>query len=246
MLFGRRAYSNRLQMLAIVLLWSSCLVPSLFAGVWSCALGDARAVRRKTADVAERLNEDFPYSIACQAAAQLDNAACQLVESVSRGAPWPQVQASLLRACMLAGQVNSLVNEDCTVRNDRSTRDYLNELSRRIERLRCNLDKAYAKTQPVFCEPPRYKPQKPEVILHKHDQACDPFQLRPQIVRPYDSFPSSPFAPNPYEAPAPNAFPEDRDIRPIQYRAEQFESARPSRGQLLARIGMEVLRAVAN
>lgn len=109
----------------MVMAQGSCLVPSLFAGVWSCAVGDARAVRRKTADVAERLNEKFPYSIACQPSALLDNAACQLVDSVSRGAPWHHVQSSLQRTCALAGHVNALVNADCDVRNDRRMRDRL-------------------------------------------------------------------------------------------------------------------------
>ncbi len=243
MLIGTSAYSGRVRFLAMMVLWSSCLVPSLFASVWSCAVGDARAVRRKTEDVSERLNEKFPFSIACHPAAQLDNAACQLVDSVSRGAPWHQVQSSLQRTCALAGQVNALVNADCNVRNDRRTRDHLNELSRRLERLRCNLDKAYAKTQPVFCEPPRARRQVPGIILRSHGSLHEPFAPSPfPSTYDFESLPES----RSYEFQNPNAFPEDREIGPIQYRDDRNEMARPSRGQIFARIGMEVLRAVAD
>ena len=243
MLIGTSAYSSRIRSLAMLVLWSSCLVPSLYAGVWSCAVGDARAVRRKTEDVAQRLNEEFPYSVACQPAAQLDNAACQLVDSVSRGAPWHQVQSSLQRTCFLAGQVNTLVNADCNVRNDRRTRDHLNELSRRLERLRCNLDKAYAKTQPVFCEPPRSRRQVPGVILRSHGSLHESFAPSPfPSTYDFELLPES----RSYRYQDPNAFQEDREIGPIQYRVERNEIARPSRGQIFARIGMEVLRAVAD
>lgn len=155
MLLEAYVFSKRFRGLVMVAMWGAFLVPSSFAGVWSSALSEARSVRRKTEDVAQRLNEKFPFSVACQAALQMDNAACQLVESISCGAPWHQVQASLQRTCQLANQVNALVNADCNVRNDRRTRDYLNDLSKRLERLRCSLDKAFAKTQPVFCDPPR-------------------------------------------------------------------------------------------
>jgi hypothetical protein len=123
------------------------------ANPWSWTLGDARAVQRKTEDIAERLNREFPYSQATLIALQMDNSACQLVESIKCGASWEQVQSLLSRTCVLAGQVNELANADCHVRNDRRTRDYINELSKRIERLHCNLDKAFAKTQPTFCPP---------------------------------------------------------------------------------------------
>ncbi len=125
----------------------------LQANPWSRALGDAYALQRKTEDISERLNKSFPYSQATHAAFQLDNAACQLLESVKCGASWQQVQATLHRTCVLATQVNGLVNADCNVRNDRRTRDNLTELSKRVERLRLNLDKAYAATQPKFCPP---------------------------------------------------------------------------------------------
>jgi len=136
------------------------MAPSAFANPWSCTLGDARMVQYRTKDIADRLNREFPYCQATMVALQMDNAACQLVDAVQSNASWQQVQASLSRTCALAGQVNALSNSDGHVRNDRLIREFINDLSRRIERLRNNLDKAYERTQPKFCPPPvsSYRP----------------------------------------------------------------------------------------
>jgi hypothetical protein len=142
------------------------------ANPWARALGDAYAMQRKTEDISERLNKSFPYSPATHAALQLDNAACQLLESVKCGASWQQVQSTLHRTCSLATQVNALVNSDCDVRNDRHTRNNLTELARRVERLRLNLDKAYAATQPKFC-PPSHAHQ-PDFDRYPHAQSAPP------------------------------------------------------------------------
>ena len=112
------------------------MAPSTFANPWSWTLGDARSVQCRTKDIAERLNREFPYSQATMVALQMDNSACQLVDAIKCGASWEQVQSLVSRTCAIAGQVNQLANSDCHVRNDRRTRDYINDLSKRIERLR--------------------------------------------------------------------------------------------------------------
>jgi hypothetical protein len=221
--------SNRFRIVIAVLVWSWLIAPS-FAGVWSSSVGDAKAVRRKTEDIAERLNEDFPYCGASQVASQLDNAACQLVEAVKCGASWQQVQSALQRTCALANQVSLLVDGDHHVRGDRRTRDYIKETAKRIERLQCSLEKAYAKTQPVLIQIPRdpcYCPPVPSVY--------------PSPYTPFERIPA------PELVPVPQALPPGTQIGPIEYRVEQ--SVRPgtrSRAEVISHFGIQVLRMVAH
>jgi len=146
--------SNRTFTMLSAIAFFAAATPAVFANPWSWTLGDAKSVQHRTKDIAERLNREFPYSQATSFALHMDNAACQMVDDIKCGASWEQVQASLSRTCALAAQVNELANADCNVRNDKRTRNHINDLSKRIERLRCSLDKAYAKTQPKFCPQP--------------------------------------------------------------------------------------------
>jgi hypothetical protein len=136
--------------------------PSAWANQWASSVGEARDVQNRTHDLYERVSRSFPYSPVAHSVMHLDNAACQLVDAVKCGAAWHQVQASLRTTCSLAGQLNGAINQDCDVRNDRRVRDYMLDLSKRIERLRCSLDKDYERTQPSFCAPvhrvPSYRP----------------------------------------------------------------------------------------
>ena len=214
----------------------SILAPHSFAGVWSSALGDAKSVQHKTEDIAERLNKEFPYSQVTTVALHLDNAACQLVESIKCGASWEQVQSSLLRTCALAGHVNELANLDCNVRNDRRIRDYLNDLSKRSERLHRSLDKAYAKTQPKFCTPP--------VISHR------PFATAPSAGwdSPRDTYefdsPRYDVQPPPFET-APEAVPFGRPVGLIEYRVERSVPSQNPRAAAWVQLGLHAIQVMA-
>ena len=234
----------------------SILAPHSFAGVWSSALGDAKSVQHKTEDIAERLNKEFPYSQVTTVALHLDNAACQMVESIKCGASWEQVQSSLLRTCALAGQVNALANLDCNVRNDRRIRDYLNDLSKRADRLHTSLDKAYARTQPKFCTPP--------VISHRPFATApsagwdSSFQLRsvpnqdprfnaqpdyPRDTYEFDS-PQYDTQPLPFET-VPEAIPAGRPIGPIEFRVERNVPSQNPRAAAWVQLGLHAIQLMA-
>ncbi len=239
-----------------------------FAGAWSSALGDARSVQHKTEDIAERLNKEFPYSQVTTVALHLDNAACQLVESIKCGASWEQVQSSLSRICALGGQVNDLADADCHVRNDGRIRDYINDLSKRTERLHCSLDKAYAKTQPIFCHPPvvsqRPYPAAPSAVWngsfqsrtvpydtsHHQYQAMpseDPrFNTQPNYPRDtyeYDS-PRYDVQPSPFES-GPELMPFRRPISPIEYRVDSNVPSQNPRTTALVQLGLHAIQLMA-
>jgi hypothetical protein len=241
--------SNRVRIVGLVLVWSWLIAPS-FAGVWSSSIGDAKAVRRKTEDIAERLNEDFPYCSASQVASQMDNAACQLVEAVKCGASWQQVQDALQRTCGLANQVSLMVDADYHVRGDRRTRDYITETAKRIERLQCSLEKAYAKTQPVLIQLLRGPSYCPSVSRDYPTPHAIP---TPRSTYDFDTnvpYEQAPFESTPYEtipAPAPQPLPPGTQIGPIQYRVEhQVRPGTRSRAEAIAQLGIEVLRMAAH
>ena len=242
----------------------SILSPNSFAGVWSSALGEARSVQHKTEDIAERLNKEFPYSQVTTVALHMDNAACQLVESIKCGASWEQVQSTLSRTCALAGQVNELANLDCNVRNDRRIRDYLNDLSKRAERLHCSLDKAYAKTLPKFCTPPvtahrpfvlapsagwnssfhlRAIPVEPSHYQYRSMPNQDPrFNAQPDYPRDTYEFDSPRYDAQPLQLEtAPEAIPSGRPIGPIEYRVERNVPSQNSRAAALVQLGLHAI-----
>ena len=212
-------------------------VPSTYANPWSGTLGDARSVQCRTEDIADRLNREFPYCQATMAALQMDNAACQLVDAIKCGASWEQVQTSLSRTCALAGQVNVLANADCHVRNDRRTRDYINDLSKRMERLRNNLDKAFAKTQPKFC-PPTILSNRPSWRSQEH---AVPYGF-PRDTYDLDAYPryeqSAPFGD------APEGLPSGRQVGPIQYRVERYEQRTPRNAEFV-QLGLQAIKLIA-
>lgn len=239
-----------------------------FAGVWSSALGDARSVQHKTEDIAERLNKEFPYSQVTTVALHLDNAACQLVESIKCGASWEHVQSHLSRTCALAGQANALANLDCNVRNDRRIRDYLNDLSKRTERLHCSLDKAYAKTQPKFCTPPmvshrpfatapsegwnssfqlRVVPSEPSHYPYRSMPNQDPrFNVQPDYPRDTYEFNSPHYdAQPPHFETAPEAIPPGRPIGPIEYRVDRTAPSQNPRASALVQLGLQAIQVIA-
>ncbi len=245
------------------------LSQSTFANPWSRALGDARSVQSRTKDIAERLNREFPYSQATTVALHMDNAACQLVEDVKCGASWGQVQASLSRTCALASQVNALANADCSVRNDRRVRDYINDLSKRVERLRCNLDKAYAATQPKFCPP--------SVIVNRPSWSGsyqpDPFTLSPNIGRHnhlqfpryegspiedprFNAAPGYPRDTYEFDAPqfeqqsipfgtVPEALPLGRPAGPIEYQVERNVPSPSPRAAAFVQLGLQAIKLLS-
>ena len=208
-----------------------------FANPWSWTLGDAKSVQCRTKDIAERLNREFPYSQATQVAFHMDNAACQMVDAIKCGASWEQVQASLSRTCSLAGQVNAIANADCKVRNDRRTRDYINDLSKRIERLHCNLDKAYAKTQPKFCPTPIIS-NRPS--WHSHEQAI-PYGF-PRDTYEFDAQPN--FERGVPFGVAPEASPPGRPVGPMQYRVERYEQRAPRTAEFV-QLGLQAIKLIA-
>ena len=215
--------------------------PSTFANPWSRALGDARSVQYRTKDIADRLNREFPYSQTTTIALHMDNAACQMVDDVKCGASWGQVQASLSRTCAFAAQLNALANADCNVRNDRRTRDYINDLSKRVERLRCNLDKAFEATQPRFCQPP--------TVLHRPSWNStpqrDPFDGSgfPQNTYEFDSPRYNP-QPVPFGF-APEALPPSRPVSPIEYRVERSTQTQNPRAAAFVQLGLQAIRLMA-
>jgi hypothetical protein len=174
MFYFKAMFVTPFRITLLVIGWIAMTAPSLFANQWSSSVGEAKAVQSRTEDISDRLNKYFPYSQATHASLHLDNVACQMVEAVRCGASWHQVQASLQQTCSLAGEVNSLVNADCKARNDRRVRDYLVDLSKRIERLRCSLDKDYARSQPSFCPPAAYP----------HSSGRPTWGTLPQILSP--------------------------------------------------------------
>jgi hypothetical protein len=231
------------------------------AGVWDSAVGDARAVQRKTEDIAERLNEDFPYSQASRLASLLDNTANRLLNSIKCGAPWEQVQGLLSQTGCAANDVNALVLADCNVRNDRRTRDYLTDLAKRLERLHSNLDRCYGKLRPEFCQP-IYRVERPSWGAHAiprqypHQHELDPFagrEAQPWPKRPQETYPNEfprdtyefdrrPFEARPegFDAVPPSSLPPGSQIGPIEYRIQN--RAPQSRGALITQIGIEALR----
>ena len=217
------------------------LSPSAFANPWSRALGDTRSVQHRTKDIADRLNREFPYSQATTVALYMDNAACQLVDAVKCGASWQQVQGSLSRTCAFADELNTLANADCNVRNDRRTRDYINDLSKRVERLRCNLDKALSASQPKFCPPP--------VVLHRpswnSQSQPDPFHEPgyPRDTYEFDS-PRYDKRPLPFGS-APEALPPGRPVGPIEYRVERNVPSRNPRTAAFVQLGLEAIKLMA-
>ena len=228
---------RKCRMMLVAIGYLSIFAPATFANPWSWTLGDARSVQCRTKDIAERLNREFPYSPATMVALQMDNAACQMVEAIKCGASWEQVQASLSRTCVLAGQVNVMANADCNVRNDRRTRDYINDLSKRIERLHCNLDKAYAKTQPKFC-PPTIISNRPN--WRSQEQAV-PFGF-PRDTHEFDSQPS-------YEqgipfGVAPEGVQPSSPVGPMQYRVERYEHRTPRTAEFV-QLGLQAIKLIA-
>ena len=250
------------------------LSESSFANPWSRALGDARSVQGRTKDIAERLNREFPYSQVTTVALHMDNAACQLVEDVKCGASWGQVQATLAKTCALASQVNALANADCSVRNDRRVRDHINDLSKRVERLRCNLEKAYAATQPKFCPTP--------VIVHRPSWSGsyqpDPFATVPNSSRNnhlhlpryqgspiedprFNAMPVYPRDTYEFNAPqfntpqfeeqaipfgsVPEALPIGRPNGPIEYRVERNPSSNGPRAAAFVQLGLQAIKLLA-
>lgn len=138
-------YANKRILFVCFLLIQSIATSVCNANPWRGSLGDARAVQRKTEDIEERLKKSFPYSPATAVASQLDNAACQLLESIKCGHSCAQVQAALQQTCLFAEQVSAVIASDPCVCHDRRLHDYVVELAKRIERLHCSLEKAYAK-----------------------------------------------------------------------------------------------------
>ena len=259
-------YKSRAVLAAIALV--TIFAPLSFGGVWSSALGDARSVQHKTEDIAERLNKEFPFNSVTAIALHMDNAACQLEESIKCGAAWEQVQASLARTCGLAAQVNELANADCHVRNDRRIRDYINDLSKRLERLHCSLDKAYARTQPKFCAPIvisqpsfdtvpsagwnssfqlRALPSAPSHYQYRAMPTEDPrFNVQPNYPRDtyqYDS-PRFDVRPSPFET-APEALPPGRPSGPIEYRIERNVPSQRPRAAALVQLGLQAIQLLA-
>lgn len=243
----------------------AALTPLALANPWSWALGDARSVQCRTKDIAERLNREFPYSQATTIALYMDNAACQMVDDIKSGASWEQVQASLSRTCDLASQVNEMANADCHVRNDNRTRDYINDLSKRVERLRCNLDKAYAKTQPKFCPQPivAQRPNwnaQPQVdpFANSHNGGWNSsFQLRavpskPSHVercQPNDEprFQSQPYPRDTYEFDsAPYSEQPSRPVGPIEYRVERNVPSHNPRAAAFVQLGLQAIKLMAD
>ena len=228
---------RRCRMMLAAIGYLAIFAPATFANPWSRTLGDARSVQCRTKDIAERLNREFPYSQATMVAFQMDNAACQMVDAIKCGATWEQVQASLSRTCALAGHVNDLANADCNVRNDRRTRDYLNDLSKRIERLRCNLDKAYAKTQPKFC-PPTIIFNRPSWRSQEH---AVPYGF-PRDTYEFDSQPRHeqgiPFGV------APEGVHPSRPVGPVQFRVERYEQRTPRTAEFV-QLGLQAIKLIA-
>ena len=141
---------------ACSLLLASCCNVALAGNPWSSEVGEARSVQSKTDDIAERLSDDFPFSIATRPALRLDNVARQLESAVKSGCSWNQLQSLLQQTCAAGQQVHMLVLEDCRTRVDRRLTGYFGELSQRLERLDQELLKAYHKqTQPVCVAPSR-------------------------------------------------------------------------------------------
>jgi hypothetical protein len=252
-------------LMAIGLLWMS--IPSAFANQWAPSVGEAKEVQFRTRDIVDRSNRLFPYCPVAQSAMILDNSACQLVESVKCGASWEQVQMALARTCSLAGQLNSIINADCEVRNDRRTRDYMLDLSKRIERLRCSLDKDFARTQPSFCPPSRlphnqYRPQigvlppmVPSVPNHRQPyHVPSPFHPFPGSTYDFDNHPfeASPNESQPFGAPSigpdesRDFLPPGSQIGPIQYRVRNEAPRNSQRAIAVAQLGLEVLRLFGN
>lgn len=240
--------SWRIRFAAICLV--SILAPSTRANPWSRALGDARAVQYRTKDIADRLNREFPYSQVATVALHMDNAACQLVEDVKCGASWQQVQVSLSRTCGIAGQVNALANADCDVRNDRRTRDYINDLSKRVERLRCNLDKAFAATQPKFCPPPAFANSRNHgwnnSFQYRETPMADPrFNAQPGYPRDTYEFDSPRYDEQPLPfGTAPEALPPGRPVGPIEYRVERNVPTQNPRAAAFVQLGLQAIKLI--
>ena len=248
-----------------VIAFFAALTPLALANPWSWALGDARSVQSRTKDIAERLNREFPYSQATRIALYMDNAACQMVDDIKCGASWEQVQASLSRTCALASQVNEMANADCHVRNDNRTRDYINDLSKRVERLRCNLDKAYAKTQPKFCPQPivaqrpnwNARPQLEPFANSQNGGWNSSFQLRAVPSQPSHvercqpniepRFPSQPYPRDTYEFDsAPYSDQPRGPVGPIEYRVERNVPSHNPRAAAFVQLGLQAIKLMAD
>lgn len=257
-------YSRSFGVFAAIALFTAMTSP-VSANPWSWTLRDARSVQSRTKDIAERLNREFPYSQATTLALHMDNAGCQLVDDIKCGASWEQVQASLSRTCALASQVNAVANSDCNVRNDKRTRGYINDLSKRIERLRCNLDKAYAKTQPKFCPPPIVA-ERPywgsqshvDPFASSHSDWNSSFQFRAVPSKPSQierclpghepRFQSQPYHGSTYDLDAApyGAPPARRPISPIEYRVERNAPTHNPKAAAFVQLGLQAIKLMAD
>ena len=264
MFSGTRSVFNRTVAMFSAIAFLAALAPSALANPWSWALGDARSVQGRTKDIAERLNREFPYSQATTLALYMDNAACQMVDDIKSGASWEQVQASLTRTCSLASQVNEMANADCHVRNDNRTRDYMNDLSKRVERLRCNLDKAYSKTQPKFYPQPivaqrpnwNVQPQL-DPFANSHNGGWNSsFQLRAVPSNPSNvkrclpsnepRFKSLPYPRDTYEFDsAPYIEQPAGPVHPIEYRVERNAPSHNPRTAAFVQLGLQAIMLMA-
>lgn len=154
---------------ACSLLLACCCNVVLAGNPWSSEVGEARSVQSKTEDIAERLSDDFPFSIATRPALHLDNVARQLESAVKNGCSWNQLQSLLQQTCAAGQQVHALVLEDCRTRVDRRLTGYFGELSQRLERLDRELLKAYQKQTPPVCVVPPRPPFVDPHLLYRED-----------------------------------------------------------------------------
>lgn len=259
--------------LILTLGWLSAPTNSAWANQWAPSVGEAKDVQFRTRDIVDRVNRTFPYSPVAHAAMHMDNSASQLVDAVKCGAAWNQVQALLQRTCALAGSTNSLINDDCNVRNDRRIHDYMLDLSKRIERLRCSLEKDFARTQPAFCVPQHQSSYRPPLgVDPRHGVPYAPwsFQYRsapnsslryPHSTYDFDNQPINPMR-DPFESlPYPSApsgtvphghglesdeLPPGSQIGPIEYRVQRNAPRSSERAAAFAQLGIEVLRMLSN
>ena len=224
---------------ACSLLLASCCNVALAGNPWSSEVGEARSVQSKTDDIAERLSDDFPFSIATRPALHLDNVARQLESAVKSGCNWNQLQSLLQQTCTAGQQVHVLVLEDCRTRVDRRLTGYFGELSQRLERLDHELLKAYHKqTQPV-CVAPSRPPFADSHLLYREETAI-PREFGPRDFGPRELGPGDV---GPYHlGPVPSqGLPPGSHIGPIQYRTQSpSRSDAPIARQVLSTVLLEI------
>lgn len=154
-------------------------------GPWGRATGEAVELRRTTEDLRNRLERLFPGSPAAAWSVQTDELAKQIKLTTDSSVSKPEFDALIESFCVARDNTAVFVGSDPYIAGDERSRDYLEEIDKRLERFIKDLSKAKVPAThhyvPGGFAPPAYPPQRHE--SHDHHQpsyAVPGYEVRPQ------------------------------------------------------------------